>query len=192
MAKQGNVRESLIEAFCRMAEARPLKSISVGDLCEEVGISRNAFYTYFETKDSLLQSIIRADIYDPQAQLFPLFSAKEGAISARLLVKKVFEDILARREFYSGLVANNPEEDYARFLKEANAEALRFCMKSRGVPFEQDFDYIANFLAAGNCATLIKWIRSDFSVPVDTLAGWFLNWIGAAVQAAFNEPIPTA
>lgn len=37
---------------------KPYNQITVGKLCEEVGISRNAFYRYFDSKDDVLHALI--------------------------------------------------------------------------------------------------------------------------------------
>jgi len=36
-----------------------IKSISVDDICRQLGISKKTFYVYFETKEQLIQSLLR-------------------------------------------------------------------------------------------------------------------------------------
>ena len=39
-------------------QQRPYPSVSISDLCHQLGISRKSFYNYFPDKDTCLQAII--------------------------------------------------------------------------------------------------------------------------------------
>ena len=54
-----NVREHIIEAAAEKMRAVGIKSISVDDICRQLGISKKTFYVYFETKDELIRALLR-------------------------------------------------------------------------------------------------------------------------------------
>ena len=54
-----NVREHIIEAATEKMRAVGIKSISVDDICRQLGISKKTFYVYFETKEELISALLR-------------------------------------------------------------------------------------------------------------------------------------
>ncbi len=54
-----NVREHIIGAAAEKMRAVGIKSISVDDVCRDLGISKKTFYVYFETKEELIRALLR-------------------------------------------------------------------------------------------------------------------------------------
>ncbi len=54
-------RRHLLEAAWRCAAAKRFAEMTVDDVCAEAGISKGAFYGYFETKDELLVGLLDED-----------------------------------------------------------------------------------------------------------------------------------
>ena len=52
-------RKAIMDACIKLLEKKPLNRITVRDIVEECGISRNSFYYHFEDVPSLLKAIIR-------------------------------------------------------------------------------------------------------------------------------------
>ena len=186
MARQGNLKDALISAFEELVAERPLSSITVGDLCKAVGISRNAFYTYFDSKESVLKSIFYLDFVDAPRRLFPLFTENDGEVSALLLMRKSYENILARQTFYSGLEANNRDTDYSPAMASAIRDCIVFTMEERGCTMTEERDYVINFVTTGQVSTIIKWIRSGYAIPVDQMARWYISWTGTAMKVLYD------
>ena len=57
--KMDNVREHIIGAAAEKMRAVGIKSISVDDICHQLGISKKTFYVYFETKEELISALLR-------------------------------------------------------------------------------------------------------------------------------------
>lgn len=53
------VREHIIGAAAEKMRAVGIKSISVDDICRQLGISKKTFYVYFETKEELIRALLR-------------------------------------------------------------------------------------------------------------------------------------
>lgn len=54
-----NVRENIINAAEEKMRQVGIKSISVDDVCRQLGISKKTFYVYFETKEELIRVLLR-------------------------------------------------------------------------------------------------------------------------------------
>ena len=47
------------ELFFRLG----IRSVSIDDICRELGMSKKTFYVYFESKDALIEQMLQANIY---------------------------------------------------------------------------------------------------------------------------------
>lgn len=54
-----NVKENIINAAEEKMRQVGIKSISVDDIARQLGISKKTFYVYFETKEELIQALLR-------------------------------------------------------------------------------------------------------------------------------------
>ena len=54
-----NVREEIIGLAMEKMRQVGIKSISIDDLCHEIGISKKTFYVYFAAKDDLIAEMLR-------------------------------------------------------------------------------------------------------------------------------------
>ncbi|MCQ2343086.1 MAG: TetR/AcrR family transcriptional regulator [Paludibacteraceae bacterium] len=54
-----NQRENIIKAASEKMRLLGIRSVSIDDLCHDLGISKKTFYVYFETKDALVDALLR-------------------------------------------------------------------------------------------------------------------------------------
>ena len=53
------IKDEIVAFASSQMEKLGIRSVSVDDLCHEFGISKKTFYVHFETKDALLEEIMR-------------------------------------------------------------------------------------------------------------------------------------
>jgi len=71
-----NVKENIIRAASEKMQQVGIKSISVDDLCRELGISKKTFYVYFETKEALISTLLRKHESDLEECVHKQFAGK--------------------------------------------------------------------------------------------------------------------
>lgn len=54
-----NQRENIILAASEKMRLLGIRSVSIDDICRDLGISKKTFYVYFETKDALVDALLR-------------------------------------------------------------------------------------------------------------------------------------
>lgn len=54
-----NQRENIIQAASEKMRLLGIRSVSIDDICSELGMSKKTFYVYFETKDALIDALLR-------------------------------------------------------------------------------------------------------------------------------------
>jgi AcrR family transcriptional regulator len=71
-------RQQLIDAAWRCAASQPFQSLTVDDICAEAGVSKGAFYVYFQEKQDLLLALL-----DDESEGFGSILDDLGASSSR-------------------------------------------------------------------------------------------------------------
>lgn len=80
-----NIREKLVAACTNNWTQRGYKKTSVDELCQKAGISKGAFYLFFDSKEDLFCEVlckVQRRIYDTAKALMENESGKTGVLSA--------------------------------------------------------------------------------------------------------------
>ncbi len=86
-------RRLLIEAAWRCAAARGFRDLTVDDVCAEAGVSKGAFYGYFEHKQDLLLALLEDDSDTLDAELEAITRRSSSGV---LRVRRFAQAMLAR------------------------------------------------------------------------------------------------
>lgn len=95
MYKHCNTEESarrqrqLEQCLLELMADRPLSQITIGDICDQAGISRKSFYRYFDSKDGCLHALLDHTIMDGSTYYYASEAISEAA--ARAFCTRVFE-----------------------------------------------------------------------------------------------------
>lgn len=54
-----NMQENILKKACELFYKAGIKSVSVDDICRELGMSKKTFYVYFSGKDDLVEQMLR-------------------------------------------------------------------------------------------------------------------------------------
>lgn len=94
------VDNAIIASFIKLLGERPLDKITVKDIVEDCGVSRNTFYYHFEDIPSLLEHIMRAETERVLAEYADAASWEEGFLAASEFVQKNKKAVY--HSYYSG------------------------------------------------------------------------------------------
>jgi AcrR family transcriptional regulator len=73
-------RRGLIDAAWRCASHKGFRDLTVDEVCAEAGVSKGAFYGYFESKQELLLALLEADAAELDELVFELGRAAIGGV----------------------------------------------------------------------------------------------------------------
>ncbi|MBQ9612464.1 MAG: TetR/AcrR family transcriptional regulator [Lachnospiraceae bacterium] len=140
------VLESLTEALLQLMEHKPLREISISELCQKAGVSRVSFYrNYSSMDDILIQQLNRCtDAW------WGTFSQKEP------------DDFF--REFWSSLLGEYRKNErlirllYKNDLSYILMEHIRECVCNSGTGEELD-SYVRSALAGALFGLVNEWIK---------------------------------
>jgi AcrR family transcriptional regulator len=88
-------RTQFTAAAWRCVAERGYRSLTVDDICQEAGLSKGAFYTYFATKQDLLFALLDEESATMEALIAELTDARESAIER---TRRLIQEVLARAE----------------------------------------------------------------------------------------------
>ncbi len=75
-AEKAASRERILEAAARQISERGLDSVAVGELMQNAGLTKGAFYGHFESRDAMIAEATRRAMQKGQSKLDLLFSRK--------------------------------------------------------------------------------------------------------------------
>ena len=127
------------EMFFRLG----IRSVSIDDICRELGMSKKTFYVYFESKDELIEQLLLANVEYMSGKMEELLSFGDF----RQLVKA----FLKRQEAERNDVRKVPQlvYDLKKYYPRQFAEFQKQC-------FETQKNYIMRYLELGLAQGLVR------------------------------------
>lgn len=168
-SRQLKIEESLL----RKMESTPYDRISIADLCRQMGISRQLFYTYFPDKDACLYSLIDRFLQDSIDEIFfsaqrdNLYDASVGYLSY-WRKHSDFLDVIVRQQMKSLVI----ERSYLYFKKHNDVIMLHL-----STPDVEADDSILWLYSAIRFIALLQWHESGYALPVEKMAVKYLRML---------------
>ena len=170
--------DKLRSALVSLLKRNTLESVSVRDICEKAGCSRNAFYLHYETKEDLYEAIINSVteklIYALQADTNVFESRDEHTIIQ--YYDKIIDAIILHRDELDVLIKRDQGVlmmKLAKAIFAGNQETIHaFVVKEPTVEGSLN----AAFLSAGIVGFIYEWFTNpgitdqmakDFLIKVD-------------------------
>jgi AcrR family transcriptional regulator len=145
---------------------RPYPSVSISDLCHQLGISRKSFYNYFPDKDSCFRAIINRKIHSCILHMSTEFSestAKEEIIAFYLSFwkeEKNLFDIIVRNNLLSLLM-----DQCICFLREEENIIQQILNTPQ---LKADSFVLAGFVSI-QITLMLQWYLQNFSTPLEEM-----------------------
>lgn len=145
-AEMENTRENIIQCASEKMRVAGIRSVSIDDICRDLGISKKTFYVYFETKDLLIDELLHRK---EQALYDDVVRQSKGKSIADLLVlsmqiAKSNQDVRQMPSLYYDLKKYYPQqfEAHLQRLEKRNQELLtRFLTRGKQENiFREDLD----------------------------------------------------
>ena len=179
--RQKQIEESLFENLLQ----RPYPSVSISDLCHQLGISRKSFYNYFPDKDSCFRAIISRKLHTCILRLssdLPENATEEDAIAYYLSYwkdEKNLFDIIVRNNLLSLLM-----DQCIKFLREEDQNILPFLNTPQ---LKTDEFVLAGFVSI-QITLLLQWYLQNFSTSLEEMVRTYQRTIYQPLIIRDNVP----
>ena len=152
----------------------PYSSISVADLCRQVGISRKAFYNYYHDKDACLCSIISRFNRDAMLHAATSVSDAATALETTTALMEYWKD---QKSYWDIIVRNN----LLHFVLIQNihyilTEEQTFLDVLSTPEVKSDTDILACYMSI-QLTLLLQWYLRNFDTPAEEMARKLLRLI---------------
>ena len=165
MANTKLTKEALAKALKDLLLERPLDKISVKDITEQCGMSRNNFYYHFQDITALLEHILNADVERVLSQHLDMDSWEDGFISAARFA-------LENKRLVYHIYNSVSRERVERYLYSIAGEVMRL--------------YVSRITEQVEHAAHKKVFPEDQKMVVDfykfALVGMILDWLNTGMK----------
>lgn len=161
-----NIKRSLQEACKQSWTQYGYKKTSVDDLCRQAGISKGAFYLFFESKEALFCEVlcsVQEQIYNMASEIIEKNKDKYGVAEALKLIYREYDknNFLYdsdSRDFT--ILMNKLSEEQAKKIEESNRMSQQLFLGQSYLKFKVDVD-----LAMSVVYSLIMNIKNKDILP---------------------------
>lgn len=151
---------------------RPYVSISIADICRQVGISRKAFYNYFRDKDDCFNAIIDRALHDSVLHATEMTPDNATPLESAIILldywkeQKPLFDILIRNNLFHVIILRN--------IHYATTEDKTILTLLSTPDLQADADILACYTSCQMTLTL-QWYMRGFDTPTEEMAKKFLR-----------------
>lgn len=145
---------------------RPYSSVSVSDLCHQLGISRKSFYNYFSDKDTCFRSVINRRLQACTLYLtrdLPMDASREEMVGAFLTFwkgERSLFDIIVRNNLLTALM-----DQWICFLREEDQSFLQLLSSPE---LKSDKYILAGFVSI-HVTLLLQWYLEGYATPLEEM-----------------------
>ena len=162
----------------------PWQSISVADICRQVGISRKAYYNYYKDKEACFCSYIDRVIRDSVLEASQ--SLPDNATPLQTTVA-LLEHWRGRREFIDILVNNRLLYFLlSRSIHHVQTEnrSILELLSTKDIPTDTD---ILSCYTAVQMTLILQWYSRNFDTPTEEMAKKFLRILYEPLISVVSE-----
>ena len=166
--KENNIKKSLQEACKQSWTQYGYKKTSVDDLCKQVGISKGAFYLFFESKEALFCEVlysVQEQICNAALEVIEKHKDKYGVAKALKLIYREYDKNNFLHDSDSTdftILMNKLSEEQAKKIEESNHMSQQLFLNQPYLKFKVDAD-----LAMSVIYSLIMNVKNKDILPHD-------------------------
>ncbi len=128
------VQKNIIKTACDLFFRLGIRSVSIDDICHELGISKKTFYVYFDSKDTLIEQLLQANLQHTARKLEGLLSANSlrGVVTDIVRRNAEHDDVRRVPQLVYDLKKYYPRQ-FADFQRQAFLQQQRYIRTENGI-----------------------------------------------------------
>ena len=154
-------KKLLREALLTLLNEKPLRSITVKELCARAHLNRGTFYAHYADVYDLMKQIeeeMRTAFFEA---LTPMMSSAEP-LSPPKMTKKIFECIERNADLCRVAIGPYGDRDFTRrLLRESREKSIQVCLNAFPNADKWQIEAYFTFVTGGCYALMERWIRRD-------------------------------
>jgi len=180
MVEKYDARHKMADALEEVIQVKKFSKITVTDITDKSGVSRQTFYHYFK------------DIYDivnwihtDRIQLsFDIFAQTNDVVAS---FYTLFKMMRRYKNFYRYAIELEGPNSFSDYYKDA---FINGCKNDIGeANLNQELLLAINFFAEGTTQLIMKWIRGNMTMPPITFARYLSECVPGNLKRYYNAGI---
>lgn len=171
--RQRKTREAVFNAFINLLKSEPYSKITVQEIIDLADIGRTTFYSHFETKDDLLNSLC-TEIFD---HVFSDDLKKEKTHDfsnhhdTRTMVTHVLYHLQEHMDYLPGLVSGESGEVFMHYFKQHLRDLFSVVVPETA--YQAPYDYVLNHMVCDFAETVRWWTTNTRYTPEEISTFFF-------------------
>ena len=151
--------KAIEESFIRLLNERPLDKITIKDIVDDCGISRNTFYYHFQDKYDLVNWIFQTE--------FLMAVQRRPYESTWALIRDLCEYFYENRAFYWNALSVEGQNSFQDYFREVLDPVVRAYAEDLFDGEGEDTAFFINFFSDAFIAAMLRWLSSRNCMPPD-------------------------
>ena len=155
-------KRAIIESFIRQLQTKPADKITVKDIVEDCGISRNTFYYHFKDIYEVLEEILHMQ------EERVIWGLENGEIDEGNW-REGMDRMMENQEMLYRIYRSTRGTEIRRYFSESAAVIFQHMVevKARGIPAtEKDKELIGRFYHHAFEGCMMDWLESGMKTPI--------------------------
>ncbi|MWV61603.1 TetR family transcriptional regulator [Helicobacter saguini] len=177
------VKKCLQDSLLELMQTKKFESISITDIARRAGVSRNAYYRNYDSKEAILEELLQKIVIESSSEMAkfdPILETKQTWIALLNITKKYYKEYKmlinaglsqAIQDTFVKNLHKNTMRDFSQSLHNLDSKKLGnmefFNNKSSN---KSAIFYSNHYYIGGICSTLFAWIQNDMNENVETIA----------------------
>lgn len=161
MSDSKNTKHTLAQSLKQLMRVRPFAKISVGDICQQCGVSRKSFYYHFQDKYDLMNWVFHIEFVAAIQQLPQLDSWQ--------LLLNICTYFYKEQIFYRNALSVSGQNSFQEYLTETLEPFI--CMLVQEM-FQQteNLQFFVTFYTDAFLAAFIRWLNDSTPIKPEEFA----------------------
>lgn len=181
------------QAFMQLLRRKPMRDISIKELCEAAGINRSTFYAHYTDLGDLLRRIEEEMLAEFEQAMAPLLEESEKSFNPVAISAAIFRCLKDNSDLCTVTLGEYGDKAFlSRLLSIGRERCIATYLKHYPHASPRQIEYFYAFASAGCIGLLRKWLDDGMAVSAEEVAraaeALMLRGIGALEHPADGEP----
>lgn len=174
----------LINAFVTLLESKPIKDITVKELCDTADLNRGTFYLHYKDIYDMIEQLETDILNEFQGLIQHYDIADSDPTRPYMLLHNIFRFAADNAALCRVLLSANGDISFLINIKSLFRDFyLRLCIATFGENDYSRYEYSYDFIASGCVGLIESWLSSEHPKPPEEIAALASNIIGTGINS---------
>lgn len=161
--------QSIQECLYRLLQEKPVEQITIGEICQKVGINRSTFYAHFQDVYEVMEKIYE-ELNRELVERYQIAGMNTGDLNRQEYIRIQLQHLQKYDWFYLILLRNPSNILMQKSLKWLREDISDPIFRQVGIE-KEDAPYYFRYMVAGFFAVIQQWLEGGCREEPERIAG---------------------